>query len=133
LNGEFEGFDEDHLFALQDGTYWLQDEYKYWYHYAYCPTVQLLNSGGRTFIRVQGASETVAVRQISSVIRSKIDGEFHGWDGNSRYRLQNGQVWEQAKYKYKYKYKYSPEVLIYDTAHGKTMFVAGTKAVVRRV
>ena len=41
VDGEFTGWDGDTLFKLSNGTYWLQAEYNYWYHYAYCPYVEL--------------------------------------------------------------------------------------------
>jgi hypothetical protein len=133
VNGDFEGFDGETLFALSNGTYWLQDEYKYWYHYSYCPRVEVINVRGRLRLRVEGPSETVAVKQVTDVIRSKINGAFNGWDGSSTYTLFNGQVWQQSKYKYKYKYKYMPEVIVYNSGGGHVMHVAGTSAKVRRI
>ena len=47
IDSEFTGFDGETLFAFTDGTFWVQDEYKYWYHYAYRPQVTLFESGGR--------------------------------------------------------------------------------------
>lgn len=29
IDGELEGFDEEFLFKLTNGTYWVQDEYKH--------------------------------------------------------------------------------------------------------
>ena len=133
IDGEFEGFDEDMLFKLQNGTFWLQDEYKYWYHYAYRPTVELLKQGSRNYLRVKGHDQVVIVRQIFGVIEGNIDGEFKGWAGDTEYRLTNGQVWKQASYKYEYKYAYRPDVLIYEASGGMTMFVEGTSASVRRI
>lgn len=38
-----------------------------------------------------------AVQEISNAaIRSAIDGEFNGWNGPTRFRLKNGQVWETS-------------------------------------
>lgn len=133
IDGAFEGFDGDTLFTLSNGMYWVQDEYKYWYYYAYCPRVEILNLRGRPHIRVHGQRETVAIRQVSGVIRSKINGEFRGWDGSSTYELINGQVWEQIAYRYKYKYSYMPEAVIFNPGGGHVMQVAGTSAKVRRV
>lgn len=133
IDGEFEGFDDEVLFKLTNGTYWVQDEYKYWYHYAYMPQIQLVGAHNRLYLQVVGQSESVAVRQIHGVVESRINDEFRGWDGNSKYQLTNGQVWEQARYKYEYKYAYRPEVLIFDPGGGHIMKVAGTTAQVRRV
>lgn len=133
VNGDFEGFDDEVLFKLMDGTYWIQDEYKYWYHYSYCPEALILERGGRFYIQVDGQSEIVSVRQIHNVIESKINGEFNGWEGETEYELTNGQVWKQSAYKYKYKYAYMPSAIVYETSSGMVMTVKGTKAKVRRI
>ncbi|MDF1628712.1 MAG: hypothetical protein P1U78_02850 [Alcanivoracaceae bacterium] len=133
IDGEFEGFDDEVLFQLMDGTCWVQDEYNYWYHYAYCPQANILRGNGRLYIQVDGQNEIVPVRQIDGVIKSIINGEFKGWEGETSYELTNGQVWQQSHYKYKYKYSHRPEVLIYNPGGGHIMQVAGTSAKVRRV
>lgn len=133
IDGEFEGFDDEVLFKLMDGTYWVQDEYKYWYYYAYCPGVLILQKGGRFYTQIDGQSEIVPVRQIGKVIESKIDGEFRGWNGEMVYKLLNGQVWQQCRYKYEYKYAYRPDALIYNPGGGHIMYVEGTSARVRRI
>ncbi|MCQ8850554.1 hypothetical protein NQT74_18385 [Alteromonas stellipolaris] len=133
IDGEFEGFNDEVLFQLMDGTCWVQDEYNYWYHYSYCPQVNILRGNGRLYIQVDGQNEIVPVRQIDSVIKSRISGEFKGWEGETSYELMNGQVWQQSHYKYKYKYAHNPEVLIYNPGGGHIMQVAGTSAKVRRV
>jgi hypothetical protein len=133
IDGDFEGFDDDLLFKLMDGSYWVQDEYKYWYHYSYCPEALILRKSGRFFIQVDRQPEIVPVRQITDVVESKIDGEFKGWEGETEYRLTNGQVWKQSAYKYEYKYAYMPDVVIFDPGSGPVMQVEGTTAKVRRV
>ena len=49
----------------------------------------------------------------NGVIETRIDGEFKGWEGETVYKMQNGQIWQQASYHYHYHYAYSPEVIIY--------------------
>lgn len=49
----------------------------------------------------------------TSIIESRIDGEFKGWEGDTVFKLLNGQIWQQTSFSWKYSYKYSPEVLIY--------------------
>lgn len=133
IDGDFEGFDDDAVFKLMDGTYWLQDEYKYWYHYEYCPRVNILSAHGRLYINVDGTEQLVSIRQITDVIESRINGEFTGWEGETSYELLNGQVWQQLRYKYEYKYAYQPEVVIFNPGGGHIMHVAGTSAHVHRV
>ena len=47
-----------------------------------------------------------------SIIRSRIEREFTGFDEDAKFHLVNGQVWQQARYRYRYFYKYRPEVEI---------------------
>ena len=60
-------------------------------------------------------------------MKSKIDGEWYGWDGDTIVRLTNGSVWRQMQYYYRYQYKYRPEVII----DGNQMLVAGMPKAVR--
>lgn len=34
------------------------------------------------------------------VIESRIEGEFEGWDGDTIFELENGQIWQQSSYAY---------------------------------
>lgn len=133
IDGDFEGFDDEVLFKLMDGTYWIQDQYIYWYHYAYCPLVNILRANSRFYLQVEGQNQIVPVRQISDVVESQINGEFKGWEGETTYELTNGQVWQQSTYNYEYKYSYMPEALIYSAGAGYKMQVEGTSADVRRI
>jgi hypothetical protein len=36
---------------------------------------------------------------------STIVGDCHGWSGETRFELDNGQTWEQAPYRYFYRYR----------------------------
>jgi hypothetical protein len=44
-----------------------------------------------------------------SVIESRIDGEFEGWEGDTIFKLENGQIWQQSSYAYTYHYSYRPK------------------------
>jgi hypothetical protein len=59
----------------------------------------------------------------SPAIESTISGEFHGWDGETIFKLDNGQIWKQAEYDYTYSYSYRPDVTIYSTSAGCRMKV----------
>ena len=41
IDGDFEGFDDENLFPLYNGQYWIQKNYKYWYHYSYMANVTI--------------------------------------------------------------------------------------------
>lgn len=133
ISGAFYGFNSDMLFKLTNGTYWLQAVYKYWYYYTYMPQIEIFQEGGCNFLRLAGSEQSVQVREISGVIESQIDDAFEGWQGESEYKLTNGQIWKQDRYKYEYKYSYRPHVIIYNTPSGTVMDVDGCKAIVKRV
>ncbi len=44
---------------------------------------------------------------------TKLEGEFHGYNGDEMFTFVNGERWQHAKYKYKYKYKYRPKVKLW--------------------
>lgn len=131
IESDFNGFDDNTVFKMSNGMYWVQSQYRYWYHYAYRPDATISEENGRYILTVAGQS--IPVRQLSSVIESNIDGEFNGWDGDKKYKLRNGQIWKQDEYKYEYKYAYSPEVMICNIDGSNIMFVEGTHVRVRRI
>ena len=46
IEGVFTGFNDDMLFKLTDGTYWLQSEYRLCVHYAYRPMIDIIEHRG---------------------------------------------------------------------------------------
>lgn len=60
-----------------------------------------------------------------AVIESRIDGQFNGWEGETIFKLVNGQIWQQASYAYRYHYAYSPKVLIFRSGAQYKMKVEG--------
>ena len=131
IDSEFEGFDENALFKMGDGSFWVQSGYRYWYHYAYRPEAVISEQNGETVLTVAG--ESIPVERIYNVRESRIDGPFKGWDGKTQYKLKNGEIWQQDRYKYVYKYAYSPETLIANINGRYMMYVQGTVVPVRRV
>jgi hypothetical protein len=69
------------------------------------------------------ASKIPVHTSCSPAIESNIEGEFQGWDGETIFKLANGQIWQQAEYDYDYEYDYSPDVTIYAVAGGCRMKV----------
>jgi hypothetical protein len=59
----------------------------------------------------------------SPAIETTISGEIEGWDGDTIFKLDNGQIWQQASYDYTYFYAYRPDVTIYQTSTGCRMKV----------
>ena len=63
--------------------------------------------------------------ETASTIESRIDGEFKGWAGDTTFKLQNGQIWQQAAYGYSVTFADSPKVLIYQSGSEFRMKVEG--------
>lgn len=133
IEDEFEGFDDDMVFELTDGSFWIQDQYMYWYYYAHRPQVNILRGGGRLYLQVNGQEPIVAIRQITDVVKSQINGEYNGWEGETIYELTNGQVWQQSSYSYEYSYSFMPEVIIYNTGSNYKMRVESALVDVHRI
>jgi hypothetical protein len=75
--------------------------------------------------RAEKAVQTSAVPKSSCTpaVESTISGEFTGWEGETIFKFDNGQIWQQAEYNYTYSYSYRPEVTIYQTSQGCRMKV----------
>lgn len=121
------------IFKLSDGSIW-KVMYEYEYLYEYYPIIAICPSEGKLLIK----GKSLNVQQVSSssrrtpemfgdddLIESHIEGEFHGWEGDTIFKLDNGQVWQQANYAYKYTYKYHPSVTIYKSDGRYEMQVDG--------
>ena len=60
-----------------------------------------------------------------NIIKSQIDGDFKGWEGDTIIKLMNGQIWQQTEYYYYYYYSFMPKIIIYKTDYGYKMKVDG--------
>lgn len=65
-----------------------------------------------------------------AVIESRIDGDFEGWEGETVFILENGQIWKQSRYAYHYHYAFRPKVLIFRGSAGYEMKVDGVSPTV---
>src|SRR6266446_5818104 len=68
-------------------------------------------------------SPPVLSSHCDPAIESTIAGDFNGWEGETIFKLDNGEIWQQAEYAYMYSYSYRPEVTIYHTGGGCRMKV----------
>ena len=66
-------------------------------------------------------------------IVSHINGVFHGWTGNTRFQLANGQIWVQAGPGYYRTTMKSPKVTIKKLLIGYILEVDGKEVFVRRI
>lgn len=130
------------IFKLADGSLW-EVKYEYEYLYEYYPRVIICPS--RRKLAIKGKSlnvQQVGARQAApnsqprqapsaEIIESQIEGEFSGWDGETIFKLTNGQIWQQAAYAYTYTYKYRPKVLIFGSGGSYQMQVEGMDSRIR--
>lgn len=77
-----------------------------------------------------GATIYSSMAIAQSVIETKVDGEFEGWEGETVVKLMNGQVWIQTEYYYEYHYAYMPDALIFQSGGGWKMRVEGVNKAV---
>ncbi len=59
------------------------------------------------------------------IFETRIDGDFHGWSGNTLFALANGQVWQQCSNALVHHYARSPKVVIYRSGPSIKMKVEG--------
>ncbi|WP_283705697.1 hypothetical protein [Clostridium perfringens] len=129
IDGEFYGYNDGMLFKLVNGQLWMQSRYKYRYCYSYRPRVDIISENNRFYIKPECMDEKAEVVRVN-YIEDYIDGEFNGWEGETIFKLQNGQIWQQDEYDYEYNYEYSPNVLIYDSGCGWRMKVEGIESTI---
>jgi hypothetical protein len=67
ISGDFNGWDDETIYKMDDGSIWRQTNYHYHYHYAYHPSVTIFpNRSGACHILVEGDSdEGVDVERIN--------------------------------------------------------------------
>ena len=122
------------IFKLADGSLW-EVKYEYEYLYEYLPDVIICPSKGKLAIKGKSLNvEQVGGTRVTppsgksqsvDVIESQIEGGFSGWEGETIFKLTNGQIWQQSRYAYTYRYKYRPKVLIFRTNGGFELQVEG--------
>jgi hypothetical protein len=125
IDGEFDGWDGDTIFKLQNGQIWQQTDFRICIHLAISPKVTIYKVAGGWKMMVEGVRDTISVKRIEVAIESRIDGEFDGWEGDTIFKLQNGQIWQQTDYHFCYRYRYTPKVIICKVEGGWRMKVEG--------
>jgi len=85
-----------------------------------------LNAWLQSFaVRLATTASAPEEPNATDVIESQVAGDFNGWDGETIFKLTNGQIWQQVEYDYEYEYAFQPEVTIYKAAGGYKMKVEG--------
>jgi hypothetical protein len=89
----------------------------------YTNTVIRVATGAKTEGPKPPQGRTIGNSDCTPAVESTIKGDFEGWDGETIFQLDNGQIWQQAEYDYMYSYQYRPDVTIYQTSSGCQMKV----------
>ena len=87
----------------------------------YTATVYSVATGQRA--KEARPRQSVVTGGCVPAVESNIDGEFNGWEGETIFKLDNGEIWQQSEYSYTYSYSYRPEVTIYQVSGGCRMKV----------
>lgn len=69
-------------------------------------------------VATAGGGRFAQANQEPREFRSRIDGPFRGWTGETQFRLENGQVWQQRTRGRYFRKLDSPEVLLIRTQLG---------------
>lgn len=128
------------VFSLNDGSLWMiRDGYAYLYDYDpkifLCPDLKKILIKGNT-IPIERASGRKSATQERRgprriVASSRLSGELEGWQGGTRFKLDNGQVWQPDGYEYGYAYKLRPAVTIFTRGTHHEMQVEGLESTIR--
>jgi uncharacterized membrane protein len=114
IKGEFNGWNNETIVKLNDGTYWMQAERERERCRERNPDIMLYKKGYSYYMIVKGCNKKgIQVKQISDVIEAEIVNDFDGFSSGNFYELNNGQVWKQTDMTMEIYVRVRPEVLIY--------------------
>lgn len=136
IQGQFNGWNGETIFKMLNGQIWQQASLGIHHHYIYSPKVLIYEVNGSWIMKVAEVDQTLQVKKLNrtplaapigdgEVIETEIDGEFKGWDGETIFKMRNGQVWQQATSGYRYANAHSPDVMIYRSGLSWKMKVEG--------
>jgi len=104
---------QGYIFKTFGAGFFVVNDYTIQIVIAISPEVQIFRKGSDYKLIIEYFDEPVICKKLTNIIETQVDGEFEGWEGDTIFKLMNGQVWQQSSYEYMYHYSYSPQVLIY--------------------
>lgn len=115
ISGNISGIiQKGYIFRTYDSEYYVINELTLQLVLTLYPEVMIFKKGSDYKLIIEDFDEPVICKKLTNVIETQIDGVFEGWDGETIFKMMNGQIWQQSTYSYKYHYAYFPEVLIYE-------------------
>ena len=109
---DFQGFNSDAVFIMQNGTAWQQSRYTYDYSYKYHPQATIIKHGYEYILIVDGVDEHVTVDYLGKAYEESISGEFDGWDGDTIFKLSDGSIWEQIGGGHESNHHHNPDIYL---------------------
>lgn len=82
-------------------------------------------------IRSLMAELLVATQECEPAYKSRISGDFNGWDGDTIVRLHSGEVWQQTGSEYEYHYGHNLDVIVFSSRGTCYMLVQGIDEAVK--
>ena len=64
---------------------------------------------------------------IRLITQSELDGNCKGWDGETTFKLCNGEVWEQAAFRVRHLYLSSPAVRVWRLGDASLLELEGSR------
>jgi hypothetical protein len=119
------------VFPLLNGQVWQQANFATHFHFSFSPAVLIARAGAQFEMHVDGVDPSVAVRLVELLVDSVIVSDFDGWDGNTLFELQNGQIWQQVGPGIETHVAVRPRALIFRAGAGPEMHVDGVDSNVR--
>ena len=94
LLGDLKGFEDNTVFTLEDGSWWLQVDGFSRQAEAAAPEAELWQDGSGYFLRILDSQ--IRVRPLANAFRDRIEGDFNGWEDGRQYKLACGRTFRQA-------------------------------------
>ncbi len=90
------------------------------------PEILVYQEGKKLKMKIQGIEKLLTCNRLQEVIENYIDGNFRGYDGNSSFKLVNGDVWKQDYTTGNvFANLFRPAVTIYLSSEGYKMKIEG--------
>ncbi len=105
------------IIVMGDGTIWEIVGGRHRYMYEYYPSVKICPKKGVLIVGNEVLNVVFVSRESigtsgDSIIESRVDGQWGGWNGETVVKLANRQVWIQDEYRWIYWYRYRPRVMV---------------------
>jgi hypothetical protein len=115
INGSISGtIIQGYIFKTSSGDYFVVNDRTRQKVRTKNPNVKIFQNGSSYKLVIDDFDEPVICKKIKNVIDTRISDDFNGWEGETVFKMTNGQIWQQSTYAYMYHYAYSPRVLIYE-------------------